>query len=84
MALLEALTLGIGASVAKATIKLWLGDSTLVSVSANSVVDVLKKYIEDFSARRTTERGKRSADPIFRAAGACAWRAAEWLTLPGW
>lgn len=56
MALIEALVTGVGASVAKATLKLWLGDHEIAASASGSVVDILSKKISDLLPRKKTER----------------------------
>jgi hypothetical protein len=55
MSLIEILTVNLGAAVAKAAAKIWLKESPLIGETANSVVDLLRKRIEDFETRRSTE-----------------------------
>ena len=54
MALVETLTVGVGAADAKSALKLWLKDSEIASAAATSTVDILAKL--PFSARRPAQR----------------------------
>jgi hypothetical protein len=60
MALLEVVTMEVGAAIAKSIIKLWLKDSTLDDVSS-SIVDLLKSHTSDVLAQR---RGQRQFETI--------------------
>ena len=60
MALLEIVTMEVGAAIAKSIIKLWLKDSTLDDVSS-SIVDLLKSHTSDVLAQR---RGQRQFETI--------------------
>ncbi|PWQ95145.1 NACHT domain-containing protein [Leucothrix arctica] len=57
MILIEALIAGIGATVAKSTLKLWLeDDSAIVDAAGNTIADLLSKKVPDVLSRRKTER----------------------------
>src|SRR4051794_16881351 len=56
MALLEALTLGLSASVVKSVVKLWLKENPVQEGLAGGVVDILKSRFDDFKTRRASER----------------------------
>jgi hypothetical protein len=56
MALLEALTLGLGPSFAKAVVKLWLPDHPLVGSAGDGLIDMLKKRGESFTTANAADR----------------------------
>jgi len=56
MSLIEVLTLSLGAAVAKTAAKVWLKESPFIGEMASNLVDPLKRNIEDFETRRSTER----------------------------
>ncbi len=56
MALLETLTLTLGAALAKAVAKLWLKEQALAEAAAGGLIDTLKKGIDDFETRRAAQR----------------------------
>jgi Leucine-rich repeat (LRR) protein len=65
MALMETLTVNLGAAVAKSVIKAWLKDDELAQAASASLVDTLSKHIPDFLARRrTAHQFDRIADTI--------------------
>lgn len=55
MAILEILTIDLGASLAKALVKLWFKDP-LAEAAASGLLDTLKKRVGDFDARWRTEQ----------------------------
>lgn len=55
MALLETLTIYVGAAVAKAAAKVWLKDAPFAEAAAGGLVDVLKKKFDNFGARHTAK-----------------------------
>jgi hypothetical protein len=61
MALLETLTISLGASVAKAILKIWIRDSTAGSEIASGIIDVIKLKTTDLFAHRN---GQRQFDQI--------------------
>lgn len=54
--LIEALTMGIGVSVAKAMARLWLGEQPLVEAAVTPIIEILGRRIGDFEARRGAEK----------------------------
>jgi hypothetical protein len=65
MAVLETLTIRVGAAVAKAALKLWLKDSEIAAAAAVSTVDILAKL--PFGVRRPAQREfERIADEVGR------------------
>lgn len=56
MALLETLTINLGAALAKAAAKLWLKDRPFAEAASGALTDVFKKKLEDFSTRDATEQ----------------------------
>lgn len=56
MALLETLTIGLGASIVKALAKIWLKEFPVLADASTGLTDILKKGLEDFETRRATER----------------------------
>src|SRR5260370_30386734 len=78
MPLLEVLAIDVGASIAKAILKRWLGDSGPASDAASSIVDVLKTRTADRLAQRRAERqfesiGEKVGEsllPLFEVEGA--------------
>ena len=56
MPLLEVLAVDVGASIAKAILKRWLGDSGPIPDTASSIVDVLKTRTADRLVQRRAER----------------------------
>jgi hypothetical protein len=64
MALLETLTIGVGAAVAKSALKLWLQDSEIAAAAATTTVDILTKMLP-FEVRRPAQREfDRIADEV--------------------
>ena len=64
MALLETLTIGVGAAVAKSALKLWLKDSEIAAAAATSTVDILARMLP-FEVRRPAQREfDRIADEV--------------------
>jgi NACHT domain len=64
MALLETLTIGVGAAVANSALKLWLKDSEIAAAAATSTVDILAKMLP-FEVRRPAQREfDRIADEV--------------------
>lgn len=53
MALIETLTIHVGAAVAKAAAKAWLKDEPFAEAGAVGLVDVLKKKLDDFEGRHS-------------------------------
>src|SRR5260370_22482461 len=78
MPLLEVLAIDVGASIAKAILKRWLGDAGPITDAASSIVDVLKTRTADRLAQRRAERqfdaigekGGESLLPLFEVKGA--------------
>lgn len=78
MPLLEVLAVDVGASIAKAILKRWLGDSGPIPDTASSIVDVLKTRTADRLAQRRAERqfeaiGEKVGEsllPLFEVEGA--------------
>ena len=78
MPLLEVLAIDVGASIAKAIVKRWLGDSGPIPDTASSIVDVLKTRTADRLAQRRAERqfeviGEKVGEsllPLFQVEGA--------------
>jgi hypothetical protein len=67
MALLETLTIGVGAAVAKSALKLWLKDSEIAAAAATSTVDILASKLP-FAVRRPAQREfERIAEEVGRA-----------------
>ena len=65
MALIETLTIGVGAAVAKTALKRWLDDSDFALSVGTEIVDILKAKIPDFLTINKTERDfKRIAEEI--------------------
>src|SRR5881227_1517354 len=56
MPLLEAVTIEVGAAIAKSILKLWLKDSTLGEDVSSSLIDLLKTKTSDLFAQRKGER----------------------------
>ena len=56
MPLLEVLAVDVGASIAKAILKRWLGDSGPIPDTASSIVDVHKTKTADRLAQRRAKR----------------------------
>src|SRR2546421_5821152 len=61
MPLFEAVTIEVGAAIAKSILKLWLKDSMLGGDISSSIIDVLKSRTSDVLAQR---RGQRQFDVI--------------------
>ena len=78
MPLLEVLAIDVGASIAKAILKRWLGDAGPITDAASSIVDVLKTRTADRLAQRRAERqfeaiGEKVGEsllPLFEVEGA--------------
>ena len=56
MALMEVVIITTGHAIAKAVLKLWLGDSTIALDVSSSLVDLLQAKTSDIFARRQAER----------------------------
>lgn len=56
MLLIESLITGIGSTIAKATLQLWLGENEIADTASASVSDILSKKVPDFLRRNKTER----------------------------
>jgi len=56
MTLIETLTLGVGAGIAKGIFKIWFDDRLVLGSAADGVVDALKSCTKDFLARRSAQR----------------------------
>ena len=68
MALLETLTVGVGAAVAKTALKRWLEDAEFAKDASASVVDILAKKVPDTIAQRRTARSlERVAEDVAEA-----------------
>jgi Leucine-rich repeat (LRR) protein len=78
MPLLEAVTIEVGAAIAKSILKLWVKDSTLGEDVSSSLIDLLKTKTSDLFAQRKGERqfaeiGDKIGEallPLFEAEGA--------------
>ncbi len=66
MPLLEALSLEVGTSIAKAILKRWLGGNDLISDAADSALDILKAHTSD---RIAQQRAKRQFESIGEKVG---------------
>ena len=66
MPLLEALTIDVGTSIAKAILKRWLGGNDLISDAADSALDILKAHTSD---RIAQQRAKRQFESIGEKVG---------------
>ncbi|HEU5229140.1 MAG TPA: NACHT domain-containing protein, partial [Ktedonobacteraceae bacterium] len=78
MALVEALSIEVGASIAKAILKRWLNNDDLISDAAASVIDILKAQTSDKIAQQRANRqfesiGEKVGEsllPVFEQEGA--------------
>lgn len=78
MPLLETLMIDVGGSIAKALLKRWLSNNTLVSDAAESAADVLKGRLSDRLAQQRArqqfetigEKVGESLQPLFEMEGA--------------
>src|ERR1700676_4322067 len=78
MPLIEALTIEVGASIAKSLLRVWLKDSDIAVGASASIIDVLKSRISDEATQRQAQRifediGKKvgkSLLPVFQREGA--------------
>src|SRR5207248_295606 len=76
--LIETLAIGVGTSIIKSVLKLWLKDYSIASEVSSSLADVLKSQISDRLTQRRAQRqfeeiGERigqSLLPIFQMEGA--------------
>ena len=78
MPLLEAVTVEVGAAIAKAILKLWVKDSTLGNDISSNLIDLFKGKTADVLAQRRGERqfesiGEKVGEnllPLFESEGA--------------
>src|SRR5947209_4479582 len=70
MPLLETLMIDVGGSIAKALLKRWLSDNTLVSDAASSAADVLKGRLSD---RLAQQRARQQFETIGEKVGESLW-----------
>ena len=70
MPLLETLMIDVGGSIAKALLKRWLSNNTLVSDTASSAVDVLKGRVSD---RLAQQRARQQFETIGEKVGESLW-----------
>ena len=61
MALIELLTVGIGAAVAKTALRRWLEDSDYANSASTTIVDIIARKLNDVTAQR---RGARSLERV--------------------
>src|SRR5947209_4200329 len=70
MPLLETLMIDVGGSIAKALLKRWLSDNTLVSDAVSSAADVLKGRLSD---RLAQQRARQQFETIGEKVGESLW-----------
>src|SRR6266849_9991341 len=66
MPLVEALTIEVGAAIAKSILKLWVKDSAFGNDISSGIIDVLKSRTSDMLAQR---RGQRQFEKIGEMVG---------------
>src|SRR6266516_4300130 len=70
MPLLETLMIDVGGSIAKALLKRWFGDNSLISDAGSSVTDVLKERVTD---RVAQQRARQQFEAIGEKVGESMW-----------
>ncbi len=77
MPLFEAVTIEVGAAIAKSILKLWVKDSKLGDDITSSLIDLLKSRTSDALAQR---RGQRQFDTIGERVGESLYSRSRGLT----